>query len=325
MGGSSWSTADYTQRKTFRATNNQPTFQHHAKVTAGLAPAVHDDLNVFGPKKRESRDSAAHPTSRAVVFLLDETGSMREVPKTIQGKLPTLMTLLLTKGFLPHPHLLIGGIGDAGFGHNEKAPLQISQFEADIKIEESITNLFLEGNGGGNGYESYDLAMYYIARHTSIDCFEKRGQKGYCFIVGDERIYPKVDKDVIKKFLGEDIEADIPAADLVKELTTRYEVYFIQPAMTSYYKQDSYTNCWKELLGERLVFLDDPALICETIAGLIAINEGFDIDSVSKDLSSTGLNANGVRTVSTAIASVTPGKSIAKVSGSGKPSGLVNV
>lgn len=40
--------------------------------------------------------------------------------------------------------------------------------------------------------ESYELAMYFMARHTSIDCYEKRGKRGYLFMIGDELAYPKV-------------------------------------------------------------------------------------------------------------------------------------
>ena len=39
--------------------------------------------------------------------------------------------------------------------------------------------------------ESYELAMYFMARHTALDCHEKRGKRGYLFIIGDEMAYPQ--------------------------------------------------------------------------------------------------------------------------------------
>ena len=33
--------------------------------------------------------------------------------------------------------------------------------------------------------------MYFMARHTSLDCHEKRGQRGYLFIIGDELRLPE--------------------------------------------------------------------------------------------------------------------------------------
>lgn len=36
--------------------------------------------------------------------------------------------------------------------------------------------------------------MYFIARHTAIDCWEKHGCKGYLFLIGDEMAYPRADR-----------------------------------------------------------------------------------------------------------------------------------
>lgn len=59
-------------------------------------------------------------------------------------------------------------------------------FEADIRIARQLEKLWLEKGGGGNCCESYTLPWYFAALHTAIDWFEKRGQKGYLFTVGDE-------------------------------------------------------------------------------------------------------------------------------------------
>ena len=138
---------------------------------------------------RESRDSDAHPESHAVAVLFDVTGSMQGVPRILQANLPKLMGLLIRKGYLDHPQILIGAIGDATC---DAAPLQVGQFESGIEIEEDLGKLYLEGGGGGHITESYELAMYFMARHTAIDCFEKRGRRGYLFVIGDEIPYPQV-------------------------------------------------------------------------------------------------------------------------------------
>ena len=70
-------------------------------------------MNPLGVAVRESRDSDIHPESHAVAVLFDVTGSMQKVPRILQENLPRLMGLLIRKGYLEHPHILIGAIGDA--------------------------------------------------------------------------------------------------------------------------------------------------------------------------------------------------------------------
>ena len=79
-------------------------------------------------------------------MLFDVTGSMGRVPRILQANLCQLMGLLLDKGYLAHPQILIGGIGDATCDH---APLQVGQFESGIEIDEDLAKLWLEGGGGG--------------------------------------------------------------------------------------------------------------------------------------------------------------------------------
>ena len=86
-------------------------------------------------------------------------------------------------------------------------PLQVGEYESDNRIDENVEKLVLEGGGGGQITESYELGLYFMARHTAIDCFEKRGKHGYCFIIGDEMPYPKVRKTHINKLIGDGLEA----------------------------------------------------------------------------------------------------------------------
>ena len=85
------------------------------------------------------RDHAGSVRYHASV-LMDVTGSMRQVPVILQANLPRLMGLLIRKGYLEHPQILIGAIGDATC---DTAPLQLGQFESGIEIEEDLGKLFL--------------------------------------------------------------------------------------------------------------------------------------------------------------------------------------
>ena len=59
---------------------------------------------------------------------------------------------------------MFGAIGDATC---DRAPLQVGQFESDNRMDDDLGRILLEGGGGGQKTESYELAMYFMARHTA--------------------------------------------------------------------------------------------------------------------------------------------------------------
>src|SRR5271169_6334024 len=204
MGTTRWSDEQYFDRAKLRAKTGADAFEYDEAIREGsVEAAVHPKMNPKGVKVRESRDCDAHPESRAVGVLFDVTGSMQGVPRILQKHLPSLMGLLLRKGYLDHPQILIGAIGDATC---DEAPLQVGQFESGIEIEEDLGKLFLEGGGGGHITESYELALYFMARHTAIDCHEKRGKRGHLFIIGDETPYPSVKRREVKRYIGDHLQ-----------------------------------------------------------------------------------------------------------------------
>ncbi len=134
---------------------------------------------------------------------------MRDVPRQLQQKLPQLLGLLLRKGYADDPQILFGAIGDATC---DRAPLQVGQFESDNRMDDDLSRILLEGGGGGQKTESYELAMYFMARHTVTDCYAKRGKRGYLFLIGDEMAYPRVKRAEVAAVIGDGPQADIPLA-----------------------------------------------------------------------------------------------------------------
>ena len=280
MGGGNWTDDAYDARqRAVKSSGYSTSFTHDVDVRAGRASALHDSLNIKG-KIRESRDSAEHPVTTPIAVLFDVTGSMGSVPRTLQTKLPKLLSILLEQKYVEGPQILTGGIGDATC---DTVPIQISQFESDIRIDEDLGKIFLEGGGGGQKFESYELAMYFMARRTVLDSWEKRGKKGYLFIIGDEKARDVSSKYVVDHIGG--LAENMKLENLVNELHEMYEVYFIIPNLSSYYDDRDVNDFWKKLFGERVIKLENPDLVCEAIASIIGANEGYHVKDTAKKMS----------------------------------------
>jgi hypothetical protein len=296
MGSGIWSTDVYSAASRYRRATGASAFAY----SDGGARRVHPKLDPRGVTVRESRDSDEHPNSLAIAVLFDVTGSMRKVPRKLQAKLPQLFGLLLRKGYAVDPQILFGAIGDATC---DRVPLQIGQFESDNRTDEDLSRIVLEGGGGGQMTESYELALYFMARHTSIDCFTKRGRRGYLFIIGDELAYPAVKSREIEDVLGEESTEDIPLRRIVAEVTRTYDTYYLLPSGSFYAGNDRVLGFWRDLLGQNTIELDDLDAVCETIGLTVGLGEdAVDLAAGLDDLRDLGSGA--VSTVSKALARV---------------------
>jgi hypothetical protein len=299
MGSGRWSTNVYDAAARFRAATGASAFAY----SDGGATRVHPALDPNGVTARESRDSAEHPDSVAIAVLFDVTGSMREVPRTLQGKLPQLLGLLLRKGYVGHPQVMFGAIGDATC---DRAPLQVGQFESDNRMDEDLSRILLEGGGGGQKTESYELAMYFMARHVAADCYEKRGKRGYLFLIGDEMAYPRVKATEARAVIGDGLQADLPLTALMAEVTRRWDTYYILPAGASYVGDTEVLGFWRSLLGQNVIELADLDAVCETIALTVGLGEDtIDLAEGVDDLGDVGSAAGP--TVSRALAEIGTG------------------
>ncbi len=312
MGSGTWSTNVYDAAASYRAATGASAFAY----SDGGATSVHDDLNPYGVNVRESRDNDEHPESLALAVLFDVTGSMGAVPRTLQSKLPDLLGLLMRKGYVEHPQILFGAVGDATC---DRAPLQVGQFESDNRMDDDLGKILLEGGGGGQMTESYELAMYFMARHTAMDCLEKRGRRGYLFLIGDELAYPKVKTREVRAVVGDEAAQDVPLATIIAELKRKFEVYFIIPEGAYYSGDDRLADFWRGHLGQNVIRLDDLDAVCETIALTVGLAEdAVDLEEGLDHLREFGSAAGG--SVSRALAPLDARRGAVAVSAT--PTGL---
>jgi hypothetical protein len=237
-----------------------------------------DLMRPFGVKMRESRDSDTHPDSLSLAVFLDVTGSMGRIPEImVKEKLGTLMNTLITHGIL-HPQILFGAIGDHV---SDSYPLQIGQFESGTDdLDKWLTEIFIEGGGGGQIMESYLLGWLFCARHTSIDCFEKRGQKGFLFTIGDEASWDNLDAKRLKDLMGYPEASTVSDRQLLEEAQRSYHVFHIHINEASYKDDPSVLGYWRKTIGERLIVLNDYNAIAETIASTVAMIHGVDLSNI---------------------------------------------
>jgi hypothetical protein len=267
---------------------NSSAFRSYASSTVGKSAdeifasrKLDDSLNPFGVKIRESRDSADNPESVAIILSLDVTGSMGMIAENLARKgLETVCTEFLARKPVQYPHFMFHAVGDV---YCDDAPLQISQFEADDRMIQQLTKIYIEHGGGGNNSESYDLSWYFVGAHTSIDCWEKRKKKGYLFTIGDESTPHGLKRHEVKKFLGEDIESDLTAKQCLALAERMYNVFHIVIAEGDYpqtHGVDNVRSAWTNFMGQRAVVLSDHTKLAELVISLIQMNEGADKDKI---------------------------------------------
>lgn len=299
MGGGSWDTAAYTSAATSRRETGQADFGYHDDVRKGRAKGIHPELDPRLIAKsitgvRESRDSDEHPNSVPIMIAFDVTGSMGRIPLVMQQKLPKLMDTILAKTSVADPQILMSAVGDY---HSDQYPVQVGQFESDNRFDEQLRNIILEGNGGGQGMESYGHTFYVANNLLATDAWEKRGKKGYLFTIGDERFWPELSAKELNDVYDIGAEVGVQVSDLIAQSKERWEIFHIVPTQTQY--RGANASFWREHLDERVIELDDMDLVCETIAGAISMMESA--TQASTAMSDIGLTGDAGRNLAQAL------------------------
>jgi len=229
----------------------------------------HPLMNPKGVRLRESRDGADHPQSTGIVFALDVTGSMGEIPRLMATQqLPIFMKTLMDCQ-IRDPQLLFMAIGDAV---SDNSPLQVGQFESTAELmDQWLTWSYLEGGGGGTGQESYELGLYFLAMHSEMDCMAKRQKRGYLFMTGDEEPYPTLSRHVVDAVIGDSLDEDLSCEEIVAEVQKTFAPFFIIPDRA---RAKRCERRWRDLLGDHVLCLDAPADVCFVAAGAILLSEG---------------------------------------------------
>lgn len=249
MGSGSWTHSAFASysvenNKSYDATTNRVSGQVFHKSS------LDDSLNPRLFSIRECVNSEEHPNTIPIILALDVTGSMGSSCKETAEALGVIMTDLYKK--YNDIEFCIMGIGDLAY---DEAPIQMSQFESDIRIAEALDKIFMEHGGGGNAYESYTAAWYMGLRRTSLDRVTKDGKKGIIITMGDEPLNPYLPKDQLNYAIKGSEQGDIDTKQLYKEASEKFDIYHIAVKdghnLYGYYA-DRIKESFGEYLGQRL-------------------------------------------------------------------------
>lgn len=238
-----------------------------------LADAL-NPLNVM----RECRDSKEHPNTIPVILALDVTGSMGDTANEVAAKLGVIMTELYKE--VADVEFMIMGIGDFAY---DSAPLQTSQFESDVRIAEQLDQIYFEGGGGPNAYESYSAAWAFAATQTDLDCW-KRGKRGIIITMGDEQLNPYLPRYKYELVTGQEDcfqtnDRDINTDAVYTVASQKYDIYHINIE----HRRAPDMSGWKRTLGEDHVYGCHVNSLAQVIAQIIAQHEEDSIPTETAD------------------------------------------
>lgn len=265
MGSGSYTASDWNKlRSTFETKKPEQIFAGSSPQPANTALN-----NVY----REARDNKDSPQSTPVIIGFDVTTSMGYLAEELAlHSLNRAIMYLYEHKPITCPQILCCAIGDS---LSDRVPLQVTQFESDIRIIRQLTELYLEGGGGGNGGESYHLAWYFAANRTKTDCFEKRRKKGHLITIGDDCCHKSLTRNEIRRVFGDSVPYDLSDAELLAAAEEKYHVFHIciDKGMNG---DDRIFADWNALIPGRVAVIHKKDISClaELIFSLISVAEG---------------------------------------------------
>ena len=275
MGSGSFSARSYAA---YSVANSKSYNYSTGRIDSGQefkAVRIDPSLDPRKFKVRECVNNEEHPNTIPVILGLDVTGSMGDACMETANALGVIITNLYEK--YKDIEFCIMGIGDLAY---DSAPIQMSQFESDVRIAEALDKIYMEHGGGGNGFESYTAAWYMGLYHTKLDCW-KQGRKGIIITIGDEPLNPYLPIRQLRNCIGSNVvgESNIETKDLYNAASEKFDIFHIAVDGKNCYRgyKDRIQKTFGEFLGGRFKIstIDELAgtieqCISESIEGIVA-------------------------------------------------------
>lgn len=204
---------------------------------------------------------------------VDVTGSMGNWPATIFSKLPYLDHEIKTEYLGADAEVCFGAVGDAT---TDKYPLQVQPFTIGTDMTKKLEKLVIEGAGGAQNHESYELAALYTLHN--IHCPNAVGRP-IVIMIGDEQAYDRVTVAEAKTHAKVKLTCQVTTKDIFKSLMESHSFYFILKqrqlgAQSELNRQNE--RFWVDLVGkDHIAYLDDADRVVDVIFGILAHEAGM--------------------------------------------------
>ena len=241
-------------------------------------------------------------TQNALVIELDVTGSMGDNAKMLYDKFPMLWGQLEQQNYLEDFSISIVANGDCTC---DGAPIQVCDFAAGKKLDTWIKRLFLEGGGGGQGTETYEMPAYFYAHKVRFTHPKADQQKPFYISIGDEAPNASIPRDALETHFGNKgkAEGDLSSADVFKQVREKYHYKHIHIP----YGGDATTDTevkrqWKKYIGSDLISVAEPKAVVDVLIGVVALTTGKrTLPEYLQDMRDRGQTDERVQNVATAL------------------------
>lgn len=239
-----------------------------------------------------------------IIIVLDVTGSNIEFAKLVYDKFPMFYGELEQKGYLEDFDISMCAVGDA---YTDSYPMQISDFAKGLEIDSWVEKMVLEGHGGGQRMESYELMAHYLINNTEF----AKDSKPMLFFIADEAPYPRV--DVLQ---AENIGIPIQSAyNPFPQLNEKFNdnVYVMLNKYNSKNFEDDITSAWENRVPkENITKIETEKAIVDLILGEIASNT-IDIEEYAIDMKNRGQTVQRISEVCDSLKAIFDKNALARV------------
>jgi hypothetical protein len=244
-----------------------------------------------------------------IIINLDVTGSNIEFAKIVYDKAPMLYGQIEQQGYLKDFDICFSATGDA---NSDKYPIQVCDFDAGIKLDDNLKKLCLEGCGGGQRHETYELSAYYFTHK----CDMKNAKIPFIFFIVDEAPYETLSTEFVGDIIGDSVGEDIDTKQIFRDLFRKFggNVFIFQNNYCgSEHGRDGDTeeiaDEWRKLIGktyaDHLISIKEEKSIVDLLLGTIAMVSGSrSLDTYKKDMVLRGQTDTRISTVEESLGNI---------------------
>lgn len=234
-------------------------------------------------------------TKSPIIIVLDVTGSNIDFARVVYDKLPMFYGQIEQKGYLKDFDIAICAVGDA---YTDCYPLQIGNFAKGIELDSWLEKIVLEGCGGGQRKESYELAAYYLLKNAQF----APGSEPIIFFIGDESPYYTVNKSQAERFGISCSKNDIEPFSLLRKKVND-NVFMLLNKYCGREFEPNITSSWTNLLApEHVIKIQEEKSIVDLMLGIISmVSSTRSLETYQIDMKNRGQTQKRIENVSTSL------------------------